>query len=377
MELKSLSFDNKYNEVPIFEPRKHCVGSDLILEVWFLDKNRLIIPVHKQFMMDNSPVIRAKFQHKSNWDDDMNNGISTFKIETGHSPTLVGKFIKAMYDGEAEFNEKNAFEFYTLADYLQFATFKTHAKKFITKNMCKNLLFSCWNYNTDFDECCIKFAKKYITLRFNGICDLMETFLQAQIHVLGRERFVQFMFEMRGIFTTSSDLKLKSVWLIENPHEIERCGDIVFDTDFSECSDSDKTLFFSSVIGHINDGNLIKRISEHIFPNEFTEVRQNEIEEDYVLSLTIQLKVQGLIGRTIYTGSQLQLMIELERNQINYQQALPSSRAYQEQTLKHNLRIEKLSSYLNFSESWPKSSTPRDISTISDNAWSLVLKTDN
>lgn len=95
-----------YNQEIIFHPTKITYNADLCFEVWNYSELKGVIPCHKNFVIENIPVVAAKYRDGSNFTDEKNkDGISVYKIEGyGFGPKLVCQFIAGFYGDDSDFS---------------------------------------------------------------------------------------------------------------------------------------------------------------------------------------------------------------------------------------------------------------------------------
>jgi len=132
---------------------------------------------------------------------------------------------------------------------------ENHAQEYVAKNVENDNLVDTWYRDDSFQEACINFVNSD---------DFNSEKLLENVGKLPLGKFTEFLNKASEPLTSSVLIGLRRNWLAENPSD-DNYKDLIFGVDFNDISDKDKFKFYLEVIKDM-DGDLVKRVSEHMFP---------------------------------------------------------------------------------------------------------------
>ena len=253
--IDDLKNKEEYKDVKIFNPIQATVKSDLLIKIVDAKELMVIIPCHKDFLVDNIPVIGAKFRENTNWVKEQINNIDTFTIDyqavknpsfeqsncdskcvVANGPlvfawTLCDLFA-AIYRGYITFGEfshqddtglpkdvgiRKAFKFYYAADYLQCIQIKNEAESYICKNLTTPCLIEAWNIGTYFEEHCSIFMDSDPGFHSHKILDCVnEIFEENFFTFIDADRLSSFLNKSKSYLQDGMFINILICWFNDN-----------------------------------------------------------------------------------------------------------------------------------------------------------------
>jgi len=257
-DLSCLKYETDHG-APNFHACFHDYRADLLIKV--IDSNDELqgcIPCDKVLIVKYFDQIAAKYKEESGtlWKKEEKQGISVYELKVDVEPQIVCDFIKSIYDGKVEFSRSCGIAFHMLSTFLLCGKLENHAQEYVAKNVENDNLVDTWYRDDSFQEACIDFVKSE---------EFDSEKLLENVGKLPLEKFTEFLNKASEPLTSSVLIGLKRNWLKANPNR-ESYENMIFKVDFSGISDKDKFKFYLEVIKDM-DGDLVKRVSEHMFPS--------------------------------------------------------------------------------------------------------------
>ena len=245
---------------PNFHAATRDLNSDLIIKVFDTNEQQErgelqgCIPCDKALIIQHVDQIKLKFNEASGtiWSKKEESGLSVFELTTHIEPELVCDFIKTIYDGKTELNQKNGIPFYELANFLMVEKLKGPLREYLMKNVDNETLIDTWSIVEPedlFQKPCLDFVKGE---EFDSEMVLKE------IGKLTIDKFIEFLARTCELLTSCVLIELRRNWLKQNPGE-KNYERVILGADFESVSNEDKFKFYRDFNNKLHKVNVVFR----------------------------------------------------------------------------------------------------------------------
>jgi len=215
-------------------------------------EDKLLIPVHKKFIIKHLAYFKNMFNSNSNWEETKSYNRDTCSSKNGSnlaqvinievpSPIHLASYIKSMYTGKLNITSSNCADYHYIADYFQDEVLLPEIIEFVKKHITFFNSLELIDYSERFEKEIEEFYNENSLTRLYCLMDDHECnrFLE-KLGLMKTGSFIRLVSIFKNVRNFSSENYIKIIihWIenTEDPFRTILDRKILYEIDFTECS---------------------------------------------------------------------------------------------------------------------------------------------
>ena len=250
-------------------------------------EDKLLIPVHKKFMIKHLKYFKNMFNSESNWEEtesDNSKLAQVINIEVP-SPIHLASYIKSMYTGKLNITSSNCADYHYIADYFQDEVLLPEIIEFVKKHItfCNSL--ELIDYSERFEKEIEEFYNENSLTRLYCLMDDHECnrFLE-KLGLMKTGSFIRLVSIFKNVRNFSSENYIKIIihWIknTKDPFRTILNRELLYEIDFTKCSLKYRHNFFSYLVEKMGKNDFPGPDQTGFLMEIYTYIMGNTINND-------------------------------------------------------------------------------------------------